>query len=71
MKDLIDVMILVDHHQRHITLAGVWKCNSRILGDVNNGTAVECIAVHAGYVLFVDRSGLTIVPHLFKPPVFF
>ena len=61
MEDTIDVVVLVDDHDREVALAGVRDRHDSALGDVHHGDAVQRVAVRSDDRLVVDRDGDAIV----------
>ncbi|AKB18753.1 hypothetical protein MSWHS_1890 [Methanosarcina sp. WWM596] len=65
VKNLFDVVVLVDYHYGHIAFTGVRKHEGSAFTDIDDSETVKGIAVHADDVLLVKRGGLAVV----APPV--
>ena len=61
MKDLVDVVVFVDHHYGHVAVARVRESECCTVADVHDREAVERVTVLADHSLVVDRTRLTIV----------
>ena len=55
VKDLVDVVILVDDHHRHVPITVLRHRERRAVTDVHDGEAVERVPVHADHGLVIDR----------------
>ena len=55
VEDLVDVVILIDDHHRHVPIAVFGHRERRAVTDVNDGEAVERVPVHSDHGLVIDR----------------
>lgn len=61
VKDLFDVVVLADHHGRQVSVAVFGQRHGRARGEVDDGEAVEGVAVEADHGLTIDRGRFPIV----------
>ena len=67
VEEAVDVVILVDHHHRHVAVAAVRERERGPFRDVDDRGAVERVAVHPDHGLLIDRRRLAVVPELVDP----
>jgi len=59
---LVDEVVLVDHHDGDVTVSGVRHAQAPAAGKVDNGEAVEGVAVQPDDGLLIDRRRFAVVP---------
>jgi hypothetical protein len=61
VEDRVDVVVLVDDHRREVPLAMLGQSERSPGAEIDDGIAVERVAIHTDHGLLVDRRRFAVV----------